>query len=54
MKNKFGNKAVSSVSIIGKDDGPTSVFIVGRSNSKWTEIVQNRHSNKKFKNFFMM
>lgn len=36
MKNKFGNKAVSSVSILGKDDGPTSVFIVGRSNSKWT------------------
>ena len=33
MKNKFGNKAVS---IIGKADGPTSVFIVGRSNSKWT------------------
>lgn len=42
MKNKFGNKAVSSVSIIGKDDGPTSVFIVGRSNSKRT-LKQNIH-----------
>lgn len=42
MKNKFGNKAVSSVSIIGKDDGPTSVFIVGRSNSKQT-LKQNIH-----------
>lgn len=42
MKNKFRNKAVSSVSIIGKDDGPTSVFIVGRSNSKRT-LKQNIH-----------
>ena len=42
MKNKFGNKAVSSVSIIGKDDGPTSVFIVGRRNSKRT-LKQNIH-----------
>ena len=36
MKNKFGNKAVSSASIIGGDDKPTAFFIVGRSNSKWT------------------
>lgn len=42
MKNKFRNKAVSSVSIIGKDDGPASVFIVGRSNSKRT-LKQNIH-----------
>ena len=41
MKNKFGNKTVSSVSIIG-EDGPTSVFIVGRSNSKRT-LKQNIH-----------
>ena len=40
MKNKFGNKAVSSVSIIGKDDGPTSVFIVGKSDLKRT-LKQN-------------
>ena len=42
MKNKFRNKAVSSVSIIGEDDGPTSVFIVGRRNSKRT-LKQNIH-----------
>ena len=41
MKNKFGNKAASLVSIIG-EDGPTSVFIVGRSNSKRT-FKQNIH-----------
>lgn len=40
MKNRFGNKEVSSVSIIGKDDKPTSIFIVGRSDSKPT-IRQN-------------
>lgn len=36
MKNMFGKKAVSSVSIIKADDGPTSVFIVGRKSSKQT------------------
>lgn len=42
MKNKFGNKAVSSVNVMKGDDGPTSVFIVGRSNSKRT-LKQNIH-----------
>lgn len=36
MKNKFGNKAVSSVNVMKGDDGPTSFFIVGRNNSKQT------------------
>ena len=35
MKNKFGNKTARSLRIIG-EDGPTSVFIVGTSNSKRT------------------
>lgn len=36
MKNKFGNKAVSSVNVIKGDDGPTSFFIAGRNNSEQT------------------
>lgn len=36
MKNTFGNKDVSSVSIIGGDDKPTAFFIVGGKNSKPT------------------
>ena len=36
MKNKFGNKAVSSVNVMKGDDGPTSFFIVGRNNLKQT------------------
>ncbi|MEY8517688.1 hypothetical protein AALC25_12410 [Lachnospiraceae bacterium 29-84] len=36
MKKMFGKKAVSSVSIIEGNDGPTSVFIVGRKSSKQT------------------
>lgn len=47
MKNKFGNKAVSSVNVIKGDDGPTSFFIVGRNNSKQT-------LKQKIQNFFMM
>ena len=34
MKNRPGKKAADSVSIIGGNDGPTSVFIAGRSHSK--------------------
>ena len=40
MKNKFGNKAVSSASIIGGDDKPTAFFIVGKSDLKRT-LKQN-------------
>ncbi len=36
MKNKFENKAVSSVNVMKGDDGPTSFFIVGRNNLKQT------------------
>ncbi len=36
MKNKFRNKAASSVNIIEGADGPTSVFIVENSSSKQT------------------
>lgn len=36
MKNKFGNKMVSSINIIEGDDKPCSFFIVGKSNSKRT------------------
>ena len=35
MKNRFGNKKLSSVSVI-VDDKPTSFFIVGRNSSKQT------------------
>ena len=35
MKNRFGSKEVSSVSMI-RDDKPISVFLVGRNNSKQT------------------
>lgn len=34
MKSRFGNKEARSVSIIGENDEPTSVFILRRSNSK--------------------
>ena len=40
MKNKFGNKAVSSVNVMKGDDGPTSFFIAGRKNLKQT-LKQN-------------
>ena len=40
MKNKFGNKAVSSASIIVGDDKPTAFFIVGKSDLKRT-LKQN-------------
>ena len=40
MKNIFGNKAVSSASIIGGDDKPTAFFIVGKSDLKRT-LKQN-------------
>ncbi len=36
MKNKLGNKMVSSVNIIEGYDGPTSFFIAGRKSSKQT------------------
>lgn len=45
MKNEFANKAVSSVSIIGGNDGPTSFFMLGRKNSKQTR-------KQKFHKFF--
>ena len=35
MKNRFGSKKVSSVSMV-RDDKPTSFFLVGRNNSKLT------------------